>query len=188
MSLKKGNEIPTIDVELVTVSTDGNETEIALDTATKVAVTPVINTTDAITLVIKNILRAQKPKKSVITGHTIVLTDNVLNPELLKILQGGKITYKAGNAGPITKYEPPVAGEAGGGKEFTLNLYSAVYNAAGVIVNHEKVSYPHCFGDPVAPSSEDDVFRIMEYTINSAPANGEAPYTIEYVDALPVIS
>lgn len=188
MALKKGNEIPTIDVALVTVSTDGNATEIALDTANKVAVTPVIKTTDAIQLVIKNILRAQKPKKSVITGNTIVLTDNVFNPELMKILQGGTITYKTGSSGPITKYEPPVAGEAGGGEEFTLNLYSAVYNAAGTIVNYEKVTYPHCFGDPIAPSSEDDVFRVLEYTINSAPDIGEAPYTIEYVDALPVVS
>lgn len=188
MALKKGNEIPTIDVALVTVSTDGNATEIALDTANKVSVTPQITTTDAIKLVVKNILRAQKPKKSVITGHTIVLTDNVLNPELLKILQGGKITYSSGDSGPITKYEPPLAGEAGGGEEFTLNLYSAVYSAAGTIVNYEKTTYPHCFGDPVAPSSEDDVFRIMEYTINSAPDTGEAPYTIEYVNNLPVVS
>lgn len=186
--LKKGNEIPTIDVSLVTVSNDGNATEIALDTSTKVAVTPQITTTDAITLVIKNILRAQKPKKSVITGHTIVLTDNVLNPELLKMLQGGTITYKSGDSGPITKYEPPLAGEAGGGEEFTLNLYSAVYDAAGTIVNYEKTTYPHCYGDPIAPSSEDGVFRIMEYTINSAPSKGEAPYTIEYVDDLPEVS
>lgn len=188
MALKKGNEIPTIDVALVTVSADKNATEIALDTANKVQVTPVMSTTEAIQLVVKNILRAQKPKKSVIVGNTIVLTDNVLNPELLKIMQGGTITYKSGDTGPITKYEPPVAGAKSNNEVFTLNIYSAIYNAAGVITGYEKVTYPNCQGDPVAPSSEDNVFRIMEYTINSAPADGEAPYTVEYVDALPVIS
>lgn len=185
MALKKGNEIPTIDVAMVTVKdSDGNE--YMLDTSNKVQVTPVVNTTDAITLVIKNILRAQKPKKSVITGHTIVLTDNVFNPELVLMLQGGKITYKSGSEGPISKYEPPVAGAASGGKVFTLCIYSAVYNAAGLVVNYEKTTYPNCQGDPVAFNTEDDVFRVAEYTINSAPNDGEAPYTIEYVDDLPV--
>lgn len=185
MAIKKGNEIPTIDVAMVTVK-GSDENEIMLDTSSKVQVTPVVNTTDAITLVVKNILRAQKPKKSVITGHTIVLTDNVFNPELVKMLQGGTITYKTGQSGSITKYEPPVAGSAAGAEPFTLCIYSAVYDAAGLVVNYEKVTYPNCQGDPVAFSSEDDVFRVAEYTINSAPKNGQAPYTIEYVDELPV--
>jgi hypothetical protein len=37
-------------------------------------------------------------------------------------------------------------------------------------------------------SSEDDVFRAPEYTINSAPANGEAPYDIDIVSELPKVS
>lgn len=188
MALTKGNEIPTIDVALVTVSTEDSETEIALDTSTKVGVTPVIETTDAIKLVIKNVLRAQKPKQSVITGHTIVLTDNVFNPELVVILQGGTVTYKSGSSGPIAKYEPPVSGAASNAKKFTLNIYSVVYDAAGDVVNYEKVSYPNCYGDPVAFSSEDDVFRVAEYTINSSPNKGQAPYTIEYVDELPSVA
>lgn len=188
MALKKGNEVATIDVALVTVSIDDGATEIALDTSSKVEITPVINTTDAIQLVVKNILRAQKPKQSVIVGNTIVLTDNVLNIELLKIMQGGTITYKSGDSGPISKYEPPLAGTKSDNKVFKLNIYTAIYDAAGVITGYEKTTYPNCQADPVAPSSEDNVFRVMTYTINSAPADGEAPYTIEYVDSLPEVA
>ena len=35
--------------------------------------------------------------------------------------------------------------------------------------------------------SEDGAFRAPEYTINSAPKTGEAPYVISYVESLPVL-
>lgn len=188
MALKHGNEIPTIDVALVTVSTDENTTEIGFTTSSKVAVSPQVETQDANKLVVKGVLIAQKPPITTMTGNTITLTDNVLNPELLKLLQGGTITYKSGSSGPVSKYEPPAAGSAEKGVPFTLNLYSAIYDAAGLITGYEKVTYPNCQGTPWAPQTEDNVWRVAEYTINSAPKKGEAPYTIEYVDALPDVS
>lgn len=186
-AIKKGNEIPTIDVAMVSIKPDSSEDEIILDTANQIAVTVQTETTDANKLIVKGRLIAQKPAVTTITGNTIVLTDNVFNPEIVKILQGGTITYKEGQSGPITKYEPPVAGSNEKGKPFKLIAYSAVYDAAGLIVNYEKITYPNCQGVPVAFSSQDDVFRAPEYTINSAPKTGEAPYTIEYVDELPTV-
>lgn len=187
---KHGNEIPTIDVELVTVTPNDGGDEIGLTTSNKVQVTPQTETQNANKLVIKGVLIAQKPAQVTITGNTIVLTDNVLNPELLLILQGGTVTYKTPNnpSSGVAKYEPPVAGSAPHNKPFKLNLYSAIYNAAGDIVGYEKATYPGCKGTPWSPSSEDGVWRAAEYTINSAPNKGEAPYTIEYVDELPEVS
>lgn len=183
-----GHEIPTIDVAMVTVTPADEGTEIGFQTASKVAVNPQTETQDANKLIVKGVLIAQKPTQVTITGNTITLTDNVLNPELLVILQGGEITYKSGSSGPISKYKPPVAGSAEKGKPFTLNMYSAIYDAAGLITGYEKVSYPNCQGTPWSPSSEDGVWRVAEYTINSAPKTGEAPYSIEYVDALPTVN
>ena len=40
---------------------------------------------------------------------------------------------------------------------------------------------------PISMSSEDDVFRVGEYTINSAPDTGEAPYEISYMPELPEV-
>lgn len=184
---KKAVGIPTIDVSLVVVRTgvvdgdDTNATEIAVDTANKVGVEPQTETTDAIKLVKLGRLIAQKPATTTITGHQITLTDNVFIPELVKILQGGTVE----GTGDTLTYTPPVAGSTDKGQVFELDCYSAQYDASGQIVRYEKTTYPNCQGTPVAMSSEDDVFRVPEYIINSAPKEGEAPYKISYVKTLP---
>lgn len=196
MAVKKSKaEIATIDVSLVTIEVDG--TEFGFDTASSIEVEPQINEEDAITLVVKGILRAQKPAVSTVTGNQITLTDNVFNPELVQVLQGGKIKYwtseehtTEGDADAgfgISSYTPPVAGSTDKGKVFKLNAYSANYDASGQIVQYEKITYPNCQGTPVALSSEDGAFRAPEYTINSAPKSNEAPYVITYVDELPAL-
>lgn len=193
---KSRNEIPTIDVNLVTITTNTGK-EFGFDTANQIEVEVQTETQDAVRLVVKGRLRAQKPEEATITGHQITLHDNVFNPELVKVLQGGKIFYfqdadkqtmseNPTNFG-FAKYTPPVAGSAEKGEVFTLNAYSAIYNAAGVITGYEKTMYPNCQGVPVAFSSEDGTFRAPEYTINSAPDTGEAPYEVEWVAELPVL-
>lgn len=181
---KKVEGTPTIDVALIVVRTD--ELEIAVDTASKIGVEPKVSTTDAIELVKLGRLIAQKPASATITGHTITLTDNVFVFELVQILQGGTITEDS-STGNIT-YTPPVAGSSDKGKIFELDAYSAVYDASGQIVKYEKITYPNCQGTPITVNSEDNVFRVSEYTINSAPKKGQAPYVIVQVDELPDFS
>lgn len=190
------NEIPTIDVNLVTIKTKSGK-EFGFDTSNQVEVEIQTEESDAVKLVVKGILRAQKPKQSTITGHKITLHDNVFNPELVKVLQGGKLLYFNGTAKTSTSetpspygfasYEPPVAGSAEKGEVFELNAYSAIYNAAGLITGYEKTTYPNCKGEPVAFASQDGTFRAPSYTINSAPDTGEAPYTIAWVADLPTL-
>lgn len=193
----KGHEIPTIDVSMVTVEVPGGK-EIALQTASKIAISVQSETEDSVKLVIKGKLIAQKPEQVTITGNTITLTDNVFNPELVKTLQGGTIKYWTNaeqsaegdsDAGfGVSSYTPPVAGSDDKGSPFTLNAYSAIYDAAGLVTGYEKIAYPNCQGTPVALNSEDNVFRAPEYTINSAPKTGEAPYQITYIKELPAVS
>lgn len=177
-------EIPTIDVNLVTIKV-GND-EFGFDTSNKIAVEPQIETTEAVKLVVKGVLRAQKAEQSTITGNQITLTDNVFNPDLVKILQGGTIEFEA-DGKTVKSYKPPVAGSKDKGKVFELNAYSAQYDASGCIIRYEKITYPNCQGTPVAFNSEDGAFRAPEYKINSAPKTGEAPYVITYVDELPEV-
>lgn len=204
MPRRSRDEIPTIDVNLVTISvvvTDGHSTttdEFGFDTANQVEVEAQTEDEDAVKLIIKGKLKAQKPAQSIITGHQITLHDNVFNPELVKVLQGGTIEYwtseehTAHSSDPTTygvaKYTPPVVGSDDKGSIFTLNTYSAIYNAAGVITGYEKTMYPNCQGVPVAFNTEDGSFRAPEYTINSMPNNGEAPYDIDFVKTLPTLS
>lgn len=183
---KSKAEIATIDCNLITIELqDGSE--FGFDTANKVEVEPQIEEEDAVKLVVKGILRAQKPKTSTITGNEITLTDNVFNPELVLVLQGGEIIYDPENPDEIVGYNPPLAGSGDKGEVFKLNAYTAQYDASGLIVKYEKISYPNCQGVPVAFGSEDGAFRAPEYTINSAPKSNEPPYSITYVKALPVL-
>ena len=172
--------IPTIDVALVVLRT--STVEIALDTSNSVAVEPQIEEADPVQLIIKGKLIAQKPATSTITGHQITLTDNVFTPEIAKILQGGSIS---GEELTLT-YQPPVSGSDEKGEVFELDCYSAEYDSSGQIVKYEKITYPNCQGTPFAINTEDDTFRVTEYTINSAPKKGEAPYKISYVETLPI--
>ena len=194
--MKKGAEVATIDVVLVTLKTMGtNAQEIGLTTANQVGVAPATETSDAVKNIVKGVLIAQKPASTIVTGNTITLTDNVFNPDMVKILQGGTIYYWADathttktttkTAYGIAGYKPPVIGSKEKGEIFELCTYSAIYNAAGIITGYEKCVYPNCQGQPVALNVDDDTFRAPQYTIDSAPDTGEAPYEIEYVSALP---
>lgn len=178
--------IPTIDVELVVIrtGTDTDGMEIAVDTANKIAVEPQVEETEGIKLIKLGRLLSQKPGTTTITGHQITLTDNVFTPEVVKILQGGTVTGE----GAALKYVPPVSGSNEKGEPFTLDAYSAEYDSSGQIVKYEKISYPNCQGTPIAITTEDDVFRLPEYVINSAPRKGQAPYEISYVESLPDFS
>lgn len=196
MATKKVTEIPTIDVVMVMV--EAASEQYILDTASQIGVEPQIETEDPIKLVVKGRLIAQKGETSTLTGNKITLTDNVFAPELVKLLQGGTIKYwtsgghtessESPSEFGIASYTPPVAGSPEKGKVFKLHAFSAQYDASGQIVQYEKITYPNCQGVPVAFGSEDGAFRAPEYTINSAPNTGEAPYEISYVDKLPTAS
>lgn len=180
---KKAVGVATIDVELVVIRTGDDSTgvEYALDTANRVQVEPQTNTTDAIQLIKLGRLIAQKLGRTTLTGHRITLTDNVFSPEIVKVLQGGTFS----GTGVSMTYEPPQAGSQAQGEVFELDCYSAEYDASGQIVKYEKITYPNCQGTPVSFTTEDDTFRAPEYVINSAPANGQSPYKISYVEELP---
>lgn len=178
-------EIATIDCSLVTIETATGE--FGFDTANQIGVEPQIETEEAVKLIVKGILRAQKQEVSTITGNQITLNDNLFNPELVLVLQGGEIVYDPSNPDEIVGYNPPVAGSSDKGEVFKLNAYTAQYDASGQIVKFEKITYPNCQGVPIAFGSEDGVFRAPEYTINSAPRNGEPPYQLTYVKQLPAL-
>ena len=103
MATKKSkNEIATIDCSLVTIQV--GENEFGFDTANQIQVEPQTEDEDAVKLVVKGILRAQKPGQKTITGNEITLTDNVFNPELVLVLQGGTIEYDQTDPNKIISY------------------------------------------------------------------------------------
>lgn len=196
MATKNITEIPTIDVVLLMIETSTDS--YILDTASKIAVEPQIETEEAVKLIVKGKLKAQKNEVSTITGNKITITDNVFSPEVVKALQGGTIKYwtseahtseaEAATEYGVSSYTPPTVGSGTKGTVFKLHAFSAQYDASGQIVQYEKITYPNCQGVPIAFSSDDGAFRAPEYTINSAPKKTEAPYEIHYVNELPTVS
>lgn len=190
MSVKKGTEIATIDVALVSIQsyTEGSD-EYILDTANHIQVEVQSETEDAVKLIVKGRLIAQKGETVTVTGNQITLTDNVFNAPIVKILQGGTIITDQ-TTGDFIGYRPPVVGSTEKGELFKLKAYSAIYNAAGVLTGYERITYPNCQGTPIAFESEDGTFRSSDYVINSAPAEGEAAYELDIigVDELPTVT
>lgn len=186
MAIKKATEVASIDVALLTVKRDTGD-EFLVRTASKIDVSPQVEVTDAVKLINKGVLLAQKPALKTLTGNTITIKDNVFSPEVVELMQGGTITRDGGLTGKITGYTPPAVGEMATLKPFTLCAYTACYSAAGVITEYEKIEYPGCQADPIAFSSEDGAFRAPEYVINSYPDKGAAPYKLTYVAELPKV-
>lgn len=184
----KGTEIATIDVSLVSIqSYEEDAEEIILDTANKIAVTVQSETEDKVPLIVKGRLIAQKPSETTVTGNTIVLTDNVFNDKAVLIMQGGTVKH-ATDGTTFAGYTPPVVGSDDKGKPFKLKAYSAIYGPDALLKGYECITYPNCQGTPVSFSSEDGSFRAQDYTINSAPSEGEAPYDMDIVQELPKVT
>lgn len=181
--IKRGTEMAMIDCCMIVVTPEGEEKGLAVTSNTKLGVEPLVEVTEAVKLIIKGVLKAQKPEVKTITGHTLTLTDNMTILEFIEVMQGGTLTRN--EAGEITGYTPPVVGEAYKPKKFVLEAYSSQIDQGGNVIKYEKVRYPGCTGQPVGINSEDGVFRLHEYVINSAPGKGEAPYELSYVDELP---
>lgn len=186
-TLNKVSEFATIDVALVVISqtVDNVTTMYGLTTGSKIAVEVQTETKDPVKLIVNGRLIAQKHQQVTVTGNKITLTDNVFTPEVVKVLQGGTVKYDLVDTTKVVGYTPPQVGDTTEILPFELQAYSVRYDEAGLVIGYEKISYPNCKGEPVALNSENDVFRAPEYTINSAPQSGQAPYDIDYVDALP---
>lgn len=187
-TIKKGTELATIDVVCVAIKPSGGDDVLILNTSNQIQVTTATETQEKVALIVKGVLIAQKPQEVTVTGNTVVMTDNVFNPELVLILQGGTIKHDTVDTSKVIGYTPPAVGSSDKGKVFDLMVYSAIYDAAGLIKGYERITYPNCQGVPVAFNSQDGAFRAPEYTINSAPNNGQAPYDIDIVDSLPTVT
>ena len=186
-TIKKVTEKATIDVSMITIETIETTPKFyGWRTATKVGIEADIDEQEAIKLIVKGILKAQKPGKKTLTGHTITLTDALLVMEMLPLLNGGELVYDEQDTTKIIGYRPPVVGEEIVKTKFKLTTYSAIMEGSS-IVGYEKVEYPSCEGQPVGLNGEDDVFRVSEMEIVSAPGSGEAAYTYDIVNALPTL-
>lgn len=177
----------TIDAVLVVVKTREDEPKtLAFDSGQKVGIEAQIETKEAIKLVVKGALKAQKPEQNILTGHVITITDQLTQYELLPLFNGGSVTTDP-ESGEVTGYTAPKAGEEVKRVKCDVTVYTAK-TSGSTILGYEATTYPNCEGQPYGLSAEDDNFRVTELKLISTPGDGEATYTMEVVDKLPKLT
>lgn len=169
-------------VEIVTEETTPKT--YTFDTAEEANYSPVISEGKEDVKRIKNRIAAINKTEDIQYGSSITLKDNSFSPEVLEIIDGGTVTKATDK---ITGYAGPVSGSTVTRKSFTLNIYTSEKGTDGSILNYYKFSYPKCKGTPAKFSFKDGEFMTPEYTINSRPAKGSAPYNIEILASLPTV-
>lgn len=185
---KKVTERATIDVaEIVVVTRETTPKRYGWRTATKVDIEADIEEQEAITLIVKGTVKAKKPGRKTLTGHTITLTDALLVMEMLPLMNGGSLIYDEQDTTKIVGYSAPVVGEEITKTKFDLYVYQAIMDGSD-IVGYEETLYPNCEGNPIGLNGEDDVFRVSEMEIVSAPGAGESALTMHTVAELPALT
>ena len=106
---------------------------------------------------------------------------------MVALIDGGVVTNS--EEGAFESYAGPVTGEEVVRTVFALELYCANKDTGNNIVNYQKLTFTGCRGKSVVEwDIKEGEFFAPKYTIESMPAVGESPMTMEVVDALPVVS
>lgn len=133
-----------------------------------------------------NRLLARHKTEDLITGYEISLSDLLVYPEVVALIDGGVVTNS--EEGAFESYAGPVTGEEVVRTVFALELYCANKDTGNNIVNYQKLTFTGCRGKSMVEwDIKEGEFFAPKYTIESMPAVGESPMTMEVVDALPVV-
>ena len=184
MALLTGGNI--VNVERVVITTEAQEPRtFTFQTSSQATFTPAVSQGQEKEQRIKNTLMGLIKTEDLSKGYDIELTDQRLLMDVFALIDGGTVT---GTGEEWTRYTAPVTGSAVSRVAFTLDLYTSDRGTDGAALAYYKWSFPHCKGSPVTAGATDDDFYSLQYTINSRPATGTAPMTIEKVQALPVVA
>lgn len=130
-----------------------------------------------------NRLIAQLKTEDLLKGYNVKLKDLVMTPEVFALIDGGVSTVASGGA--FGSYTGPKMGEVVQRTPFTINIYTEEKDGDGETKGYMLLSCKHCKGSPASITIKDGDFFAPEYELKSRPKTGEAPMTIEMLEALP---
>lgn len=181
-TIKKINQLPLSDVCLVRIIT--TDAIFPFKTSDEIASEEIVSEGEEQTLKIKGTIYANREAEDTVLGYDLTLKDNVMCPEVLKVVQGGNITYDSDGT-TVTKYEAPPVGKTNAKEKFDTEIYTAIVGTDGDTGEFAKITFPSCTGASVPLSFKDGEYYSNEYKIKSRPTKGVAPYTIDIVETLP---
>lgn len=180
--------MPICNIVRTEIITEGeNAKTFTWETSSSADLEPVVSKGESKTLRVKNTVYASNMKEDIVTGNDIKFTDNLLNPEVLAIIDGGELRYDAVDKTKVIGYDAPSIGQDVNRKSFTLNVYTEEKDADGTTIKFAKFNFPHCKGTPVKYTLKDGEFFTPQFTVHSQPKKGENPYTIDFLEKLPEI-
>lgn len=185
MPNEKITEIPLANVARVEFVTEETTAKTyVVETANEIKLEAFVSEGEEKELRKNNRLIAQLKTEDLVKGYNVSIKDLVMTPEVFAIVDGG-VSQTAAEGGAFASYTGPKMGEVVKRTPVTINVYTEEKDGDGETVGYLKLTCKHCKGSPASIEMKDGDFFSPEYTLKSRPKIGEAPLSIEAVEALP---
>jgi hypothetical protein len=135
----------------------------------------------------QNTILAMNKTEDILKGYDVDLTDVLMHPEVLALVDGGVATF-GGTPVEFQSYTGPVAGQPVVRTPFDLDIYASNFDTDGDVVSYLQFTLKNCKGKPTEFTIRDGEFYTPKYTMESRPAGGESPITIAAVKTLPAVT
>lgn len=136
----------------------------------------------------KNTILALNKTDDILKGYDVDLTDVLVHPEVLAILEGGVVTNTADPEPTFSTYTGPVVGQPVVRESFALDIYCENLDTDGAPLSYTQFNLTDCKGKPTEFALKDGDFWTPKYTMESRPKKGQAPITISNVAAIPAVA
>lgn len=150
-------------------------------TATSASVEPRLSEGAENILRVKNTILATNKTEDLVIGYTVTLSDNVLVPEILALVDGGSLVYDDVDQDKLIGYKAPAKGQVVSRTPFTLKLYAEDKGGDGETREVVEFVYKNCKGKPVNWSLTDGEFFVPEFVSDSTPNIGQGAVEINFL-------
>ena len=187
MAIEKLTEKSIVNIVRVEIITEEDSPKTyRFDTASEATYAPVVSEGSETILRVKNAILATNRTEDIQYGSDLNLTQVVMVPEVLAIVDGGKlVTIGASSSLKVTGYNPPAVGAVVNRVKFTTKIYTEEKDADGATLGYQCFAFKGCKGKPVSFTFKDGEFMAPAYTISSRVKKGTAPYNLEFLEQLP---
>ena len=170
--LKKG--IALANIKLVVIRTASRH--YLMKTASEAGLKPRVSAGTENELRKGDVILSQYITHDIIKGYDLELTDVLLYPKVLALVDGGVSIFDAQE--DFESYTAPALGEVTEREALGVDIYCGNLDTGGNPVDYMKYSLDGCLGKPCEFTFKDGEFYAPKYTMISTPPFGMAPLSI----------